>query len=160
MLAPVQANGGATAHTTSQELAESLLRLWHHLMRGGSKQLYALLDELDLSFSHVKALHALSDLDRAVSVKELAEDLGMSLPGTSRLVDALHRRGFVDRHEDPSDRRTKRIAPTPAGHDAVARIDTARLQSLQSWVQSLSPDQRDGLAAALADLPLDPWDRP
>jgi DNA-binding MarR family transcriptional regulator len=147
---------GAQAHTAPAELASALLHLWHHLMKGGSKQLYALLDELDLGFSHVKALHTLTDLDCAVSVKELAEELGMSLPGTSRLVEALHRKGLVDRREDASDRRTRRLLPTAAGREAVERIDTARLQSLQSWTASLTPQQRDALAGALTDLPLDP----
>jgi len=133
-----------------------MLRLWHHLLKGGSKQLYALLDELDVGFTHVKALHALADLDREVSVKELAEDLGMSLPGTSRLVEALHRKGLVDRREDPHDRRTKRLLPTAAGRQAIERIDTVRLQSLEGFTAALSPQQRDDLAAALAALPLDP----
>jgi len=139
--------------TSAEALAAQLLHLWHHLMKGGSKQLYALLDELDLSFSHVKALHALTDLDREVSVKELAEDLGMSLPGTSRLVEALHQKGFVARREDPQDRRTKRLHPTAAGRDAIERLDTARLQSLAGWTASLPPEQRDRLADALAGLP-------
>ena len=144
---------GATAHVSPAELAEELLALWHHLMKGGSKALYELLDELDVSFSHVKALHALVDLDRPVSVKELAEDVGMSLPGASRLVEQLHQRGLVDRREDPADRRTKRLLPTAAGLAAVERIDTARLQSLQAYTAALSPGQRDRLSAALADLP-------
>lgn len=144
---------GAAAHVSPAELAEELLGLWHHLMKGGSKALYALLDELDVSFSHVKALHALVDLDRPVSVKELAEDVGMSLPGASRLVEQLHQRGLVDRREDPADRRTKRLLPTAAGLAAVERIDTARLQSLQAYTAALSPGQRDRLSAALAGLP-------
>ena len=36
---------------------------------------------------------------------------------------------------------------------AVERIDTARLQSLQTYTAALSPGQRDRLSAALADLP-------
>jgi DNA-binding MarR family transcriptional regulator len=148
----MQASGAAT-HVSPAELAGDLMALWHHLMKGGSKALYALLDELDVSFSHVKALHALVDLDRPVSVKELAEDVGMSLPGASRLVEQLHQRGLVDRREDPTDRRTKRLLPTAAGLAAVEHIDTVRLQSLQAYTDALSPGQRDRLAAALADLP-------
>jgi hypothetical protein len=44
---------------SSKELAAELLELWHHLMRGSSQQLYALIAELDISITHMKTLHAL-----------------------------------------------------------------------------------------------------
>ena len=50
MLACMQASG-ASVHVSPAELAEELLGLWHHLMKGGSKALYALLDELDVTLS-------------------------------------------------------------------------------------------------------------
>jgi DNA-binding MarR family transcriptional regulator len=134
-------------------LAEELMELWHHLMKGGFKALNAELDALDVSFTHVKALHALVDFGEPVSVKRLAEELGMSLPGASRLVEQLHQRGLVDRREDPDDRRTKRLLATDAGRTAVARVDAARLHSLEQYTTSLSPDQRERLSSALADLP-------
>ena len=142
-----------STHTSPEELAAELMAFWHFLMKGGAKALYALLDELDLSFSHVKTLHTLADVGDDVSVKELAQHMGLSLPGASRVADALHQRGYIDRREDERDRRTKRLRITDAGRDVVDRIDTVRLASLQDVTASLSQEQRDALGAALAALP-------
>lgn len=143
------------AHTyaSAKELAEELLSLWHHLMRGSSHGLYALLSELDLSMAHVKTLHALADAEGELSVKEAGELLGLSLPGASRVVETLLRRGYLTRREDPHDRRVKRVRITPEGLAVVRRIDGARLVGLEAYTSGLSQSQRDALAAALRDLP-------
>jgi DNA-binding MarR family transcriptional regulator len=142
-----------TAPTSPQQLAAELLCFWHFLIKGGAKRLFELLDELDLGFSHVKTLHTMADVGRELSVKELAEEMGMSLPGASRVADALCRRGLVDRREDPDDRRAKRLCVTRAGLDALQRIDTSRLESLSGYTASLTQEQRDRLHDALASLP-------
>ena len=143
----------ASTQVSSAELAEELLALWHHLMRGQSKTMFALLDELDLSMSHIKALQVLSDCGCELSVKEVSEELALSLPGASRTVDALLKRGYLERREDERDRRMKRIAVTQAGRDVARRIVGARLEGLEQFTASLSPEQRSRLMAALADLP-------
>jgi DNA-binding MarR family transcriptional regulator len=148
----VQASNAET-HTTPEQLAAELLKLWHHLMKGQSRTMFALLDELDLSMSHIKALGVLSDCSCELSVKEVSEQLGLSLPGASRTVDALLRRGYLERHEDEKDRRMKRIAITPEGRDVSRRIVEARLEGLEEFTKSLSPDLRDRLMSALTDLP-------
>src|SRR3954466_12654557 len=93
-----------------------------HLMKGQSKTMFALLDELDLSMSHVKTLGVLADCGCELSVKEVSEQLGLSLPGGSRTIAALLRRGYLERREDDHDRRMKRIGITPAGRDVARRI--------------------------------------
>jgi DNA-binding MarR family transcriptional regulator len=143
----------ASAHTSSHELAEELLALWHHLMKGQSRTMFALLDELDLSMSHIKALQVLADCGCELSVKEVSEGLGLSLPGASRAVDALLRRGYLERREDEQDRRMKRIGITEAGRDVSRRIVGARLEGLEQFTDSLTSEQRTRLMAALADLP-------
>ena len=60
---------------------------------------YAIFEELDLTLTQVKALTALSADE--LTVKDLAERLGLSLPGASRAVDALVERGLLGRREDP-----------------------------------------------------------
>jgi len=115
--------------------------------------MFALLDELDLSMSHVKALGVLADSGCELSVKEVSEELGLSFPGGSRTVDALMRRGYLERREDEQDRRMKRIGITDAGRDVARRIIEARLEGLEQFTSSLTPEQRTSLMAALSDLP-------
>ena len=141
------------AATSAPELASELLALWHHLMKCQSKTMFALLDELDLSMSHVKALQVLADSGCELSVKAVSEELALSLPGASRTIDALLRRGYLERREDDQDRRMKRIGITDAGRDVARRIIEARLEGLEQFTSSLTSEQRTILMAALSDLP-------
>ena len=136
-----------------KELAGELLELWSHLMRGSSRQMFAILGELDLTMTQVKTLGMLDDCVEEVSVKELSERLGLSLPATSRTVDGLLRRGLLSRQEDLEDRRIKRVRLTDQGRDMVRRIVTARLQGLEAYASTLSDEQRAALLAALTELP-------
>jgi DNA-binding MarR family transcriptional regulator len=148
----VQATDTST-QVTPADLAGELLALWHHLMKGQSKTMFAILDELDLPMSHVKALGVLADCGCELSVKEVSEELGISLPGASRTVDALMRRGYLERREDDADRRMKRIGITKAGRDVARRVVEARLEGLEQFTSSLTDEQRTRLMAALSDLP-------
>jgi DNA-binding MarR family transcriptional regulator len=75
------------------------------------------------------------------------------MPGASRMVDALLRRGWLERREDPDDRRIKRVGITAAGREIVDRIETARLVGLEEYAAALTPEQRTTLSSALSDLP-------
>jgi DNA-binding MarR family transcriptional regulator len=143
----------ASKQVSSRKLAAELLELWHHLMRGSSQQMYALIAELDVSITHMKTLHVLADGGSELSVKELSDRLGLSLPGASRIVDALMRRGWLERREDPDDRRMKRVRITDEGRKVLDRIEAARLAGLEDYAASLSPEQRVRLSSALSDLP-------
>jgi DNA-binding MarR family transcriptional regulator len=143
----------AGKHVSSRKLAAELLELWHHLMRGSTEQLYALIGELDLSITQMKTLHVLAEGGSELSVKELSDRLGLSLPGASRIVDALLRRGWLERREDHVDRRIKRVAITAEGRRVVDRIEAARLAGLEDYAASLTPEQRNRLSSALSDLP-------
>ena len=138
---------------SAKELAAELLELWAHLMRGSSQQMFVVLGELELSMTQMKTLSMLDDCRQEVSVKELSDLLGLSLPATSRTVDGLLRRGLLSRHEDAEDRRIKRVRLTDDGRSVVQRIVTARLQGLEAFASTLSDDQRARLMAAMADLP-------
>jgi DNA-binding MarR family transcriptional regulator len=143
----------AVKQVSARKLAAELLELWHHLMRGSSQQMYALITELDLSITQMKTLHVLADNGSEVSVKVLSDRLGVSLPGASRIVDTLMRRGWLERREDPDDRRMKRVRITAEGRNVLDRIETARLAGLELYAASLTPEQRARLSSALSDLP-------
>jgi len=137
------------AATAADAVAADLLTLWRHVMSTGSGA-YAIFEELDLSLTQVKALAALPRDE--LTVKELAERLGLSLPGASRAVDALVCRGLLDRREDPQDRRQKRLTCTDAGRDALRRLDEARLAGIASFAATLPAAQCKRLSTALKPI--------
>jgi DNA-binding MarR family transcriptional regulator len=132
------------------ELAEQLLTLWRAVIAPNGVGAYKIFEELDLTLTQVKALTALSADE--LTVKDLAERLGLSLPGASRAVDALVARGLLGRREDPSDRRMKRLRCTDAGREALGRLDEARLAGIAHFTATLPAAQRKRLSAALRPI--------
>jgi DNA-binding MarR family transcriptional regulator len=141
----------ATA-ATPKLIAEQMLGLWVHLTRDSGNELFRLLERLQLGLTQLKTLDQLSACAAEPTVKELAERLGLSLPGTSRNVDGLLKRGYVERREDEHDRRMKRLRITDAGRDVVTAVNTARLQGLETWAATLTDAQREQLATALGPI--------
>jgi DNA-binding MarR family transcriptional regulator len=103
--------------------------------------------ELDLSPSHARALHEL-DLERAISMRELAERLKSDPSNVTGLIDRLEARGLVERRPDPADRRIKGLALTSAGARLRERL-FARLYSAPPSVAALSQGDLVGLREAL-----------
>jgi len=132
------------------DLAEQLLALWRAVLTPRGVGSYAIFEELDLTLTQVKTLTALSADE--LTVKDLAERLGLSLPGASRAVDALVDRGLLGRREDTTDRRMKRLRCTAAGHAALTRLDEARLAGVAQFTATLPAAQRKRLSGALRPI--------
>ncbi len=139
----------ATA-VTPRTLGRDLHALFAHVMRDSSGDVFRILGELDLSFSQVKALHFLDEAGGELPLGELAGRVGISLPAASRAVDALLTRGFVERHEDPEDRRARRVRILPPGHDVTRQLLDARISHCEAFAAALPARDAERLAAAVA----------
>jgi MarR family transcriptional regulator, organic hydroperoxide resistance regulator len=96
---------------------------------------------LDLAPAQARALHEL-DLDRPISMRELAERLKSDPSNLTGLIDRLEARGLVERRPDPTDRRIKGLALTAAGAQLREKL-FARLYKAPPVVAALSDkDQR------------------
>ncbi len=137
---------------TAEALARDLHTVMAHIFRRSGPQYYALVEELDLSITQIKALHFLESREHDASVRELAELLGLSVPATSRTVEALLRRDYLERREDEHDRRVKRVRLSPAGRGVTAALNDARLAGLEEFAGSLSERERTRLSGALVSL--------
>jgi len=138
------------ADAIAAELAVQLLTLWRGVTGTNSVGAYTIFEELDLTLTQVKALCALSHAE--LTVKELAQQLGLSLPGASRSVDALVERALIGRREDSTDRRMKRLRCTDAGHLALERLGEARLAGIEQFTATLPPAQAQHLSGALRPI--------
>ncbi len=136
----------------AEQVAAELLALWRHVIGTRSRDAgaYAIFEELDLTLTQVKALCALSNDE--LTVKELAQRLGLSLPGASRAVDALVARELLYRREDEHDRRQKRLGCNDSGHHALRRLDEARLAGIAAFAATLPAEQCARLSTALRPI--------
>jgi DNA-binding MarR family transcriptional regulator len=134
------------------DIAEAMYALIVHVHKNCNSDLFEALGMLELTLTQIKLLHHLEEPDVELSIKELAELVALSLPAASRTVDDLVRRGFVERREDPEDRRMKRVRSTEDGRGANRRLNAARLSGLRKFTDSLSGAERDAVATALQIL--------
>lgn len=112
------------------------------------------IDDTGLGLIQFKALIRLAGHDEEghSSVKQVAEELGVSLPSASRAVDDLVKRGLASRDEDPDDRRVRRVSLTAAGRDLSDQVMAARVAGLERFVATLNATERRKLDAALEVL--------
>ncbi|KQM82391.1 MarR family winged helix-turn-helix transcriptional regulator [Agromyces sp. Leaf222] len=91
-------------------------------------------------------------LQAPASQNELGEHLGLEKSTVSRLVDTLHRKGWVTRSADPSNGRVRIIALSENGLEVATQIDQAIHRAHLRMVEQLSEDERIAVAVALPAL--------
>lgn len=75
----------------------------------------------DLSVTQGHALEVVVD-QGPLSMNDLAARLFLDKSTTSRVVDALERKGHATREADPTDRRALRLSATASGRELLERI--------------------------------------
>jgi len=99
----------------------------------------AVLAEYGLQWWEFKTLHMLrrGGTPYRATPGELAKQLGMSAAALTNRLDALEKRGYVDRTHDRDDRRKVVATLTPAGHkvweqgiDQIARVEQDLIHEL------------------------------
>ncbi|MCA1811897.1 MAG: MarR family transcriptional regulator [Halobacteriales archaeon] len=105
----------------------------------------------DLSMPQFRFLNLLAkETDRGLG--DIAEDLGVSPPALSKLVDGLVERGLVARSADASDRRRLSLATTPSGAKLVAGFRAQLEEGLAQRLAALPARSQASIVAALRDL--------
>ena len=145
----------ASSHTNNQP--ENIGRLLLRARRDFDAELNARLRERgypDVRLAH-SALFAHID-PQGTRSSELAERAGMTKQGMGQLVADLEKKGYVERVEDPADRRAKLVRLTKKGwqhireareiigeiEEAYARrLGDGRLETLRAILKDLSPRQ-------------------
>jgi DNA-binding MarR family transcriptional regulator len=151
-LARASKPGAVAADSSPAELARDLAAVVVHVFKTSGDDYLSLLAELDLTITQIKTLRLLGSRAGELSVKELSELLGLSLPTTSRNVEGLLQRGFVERREDEHDRRVRRVRATQLGREVSVRLDRTKMASMERFAASLSASERRRLRAALAPI--------
>ncbi len=86
-----------------------------------------------------------------LSIAAVKTTIGLTHPGTIRVVDRLSEKGFVERRNGP-DGRTLAIHLTASGRAMWKRQRKARASVLESVIEALTPEQREALPGVLAGL--------
>ena len=122
-----------------------------HVNGTAQPDMLRLLTELEISFTQMKVLFVL-DRSPELAVKDLAERLSMSLAAMSRSIDGLVRLDYVARRESDADRRSRLVALTSGGREALARVLAARDAAVTAFAATLPDDERTTLRDALLPI--------
>lgn len=107
-------------------------------------------DDEAISTMQFFALRSLVDRDRTVS--DLARAMGVQLSTLTQLVDSLVARRWVQRYDDPSDRRRVCLTLTPAGHELYARARHAAEERMARLLERMTLPERRALLRGLEAL--------
>jgi DNA-binding MarR family transcriptional regulator len=147
------ADPGADADPDPSEVAAEVDELLRRVLgRLGGQP--AVPPDMDLTMAQLRLLWVLS-ADQPLSVGQIADRLAVGQPSTSRMVDRLLQDGYVDRWDDPADRRRALVGLTDHGRRAVeslARPPRADEQRVVELLARLDPTVRRQLVRGLRAL--------
>ncbi|WP_068157312.1 MarR family winged helix-turn-helix transcriptional regulator [Rhodococcus phenolicus] len=101
-----------------------------------------------VTMPHLRIL-VMVDTRGPLNLAAVADALGVNPSNASRAVDRLIKAGLLDRRDAPHDRRNLTLTLTAAGQELVDRVSTHRRQAISGVLERMTPEDRDGLAAAL-----------
>jgi DNA-binding MarR family transcriptional regulator len=110
----------------------------------------AVLTSASVTLQQVLLLRRLASTEVS-ALSPLAEQMNMSLPAMSQMIERLCRLDLASRVELPADRRKKSITVTSRGHTLLKRIATARSADYAAGIALLSPRVKAALILALND---------
>jgi MarR family 2-MHQ and catechol resistance regulon transcriptional repressor len=105
----------------------------------------------DVSVSQCYALEALARRD-GMTLNDLAAHLYLDKSTASRVVDALERKGYVDRSPHPADRRALLLVATAAGRELHGRIERDLLTEEEALLAGFDPNVRRAMTELVARL--------
>jgi MarR family transcriptional regulator for hemolysin len=88
----------------------------------------------------------------ACGVSDIGSHLGVTNAAASQMIDRLVGLGYLERTEDPGDRRVRQITVTANGSRLIESAIAARHRWMEELTDSLSPDQQQLIIEALTLL--------
>ena len=137
---------------SNSEEFSTVLQEWNKsFMQGTMHAIKNFMSENKISFTQASLLMRLYHGGK-IGVSDLGEHLGITNPATSQAIDPLVKDGYLERTEDPEDRRVKRLALTPRGVALIEQGLKLHAERISRLEQSLSGDQRKQVVSALKIL--------
>ena len=100
------------------------------------------------SMSQLGALMHLNKIGVS-GIADIGDHLGVTTAAVSQMIDRMVGQGFLERTEDPEDRRAKRIELTDRGKQVIDGCAEARQRWFKPLASILSEDERRNVTEAL-----------
>ena len=134
--------------STMNQLFLSLYE-WLETTRTFSMQtMFVLAKKLNVSMSQMGALIKIHKIKMG-NVSHIGSVLGITNPAASQMIDKLVDIGYVDRSEDPNDRRKKVIEISEKGNNILREAFSAQEDWLHKLADSFTSDEQEQIDSAL-----------
>lgn len=131
--------------TDVRRLAQLIGRFMEQVNRRGGGTTLAIIHEAGLTLPQMVTMHILRARG-TMDLGSITEGIRLTASSTSHLVDRLVERGYVDRWENPDDRRQKLLRLTDSGREVVDLIARSRADEMTAVMAELSPELQRQLA--------------
>ena len=140
--------------STKRRLSPEELRAWRAFLRSHamvSRSLERAFEGSDLTLAGYGVLLMISEAPESRRrLHEIAEAIGLTKSGLTRLIDRLEARGFVERHACELDKRGQYAVMTAAGRRAFRRAAPGHLAAIAArFADHLGPAELATLTRAL-----------
>lgn len=137
-------------------IGERLVEVVNRISHREGKVL-ALMNEYSVTLPQVLILKRL-ETEGDLTLSKIAENFKMSLSSVSQMIDRLHLQGFVERSENPGDRRQKIVRATPKSGILLKRFHQARSEEYAMGISKLTPGLLSDLDRILKRM-IDEWEK-
>ena len=107
--------------------------------------------ELDLNYSQAQVLFHVAKHPGAL-IGTVARSFGITLPAVTQVVDRLESKGFLERAEDPQDRRQVRLFLTRDGEGLARKLEALQVEGLGRVLKRLSAADRKDVIRGIERL--------
>jgi len=123
-----------------EELLRALMERLGTVMRGMHAGQGFRCGDFAVGMPHVRILFSVAGKPEGISVKDLAETMGVTSGAVTQFIDSLVEKGLVRREEDQNDRRLLRIKLTEYAGDNIQEFKKDYFASVSRVFDSLSDD--------------------
>jgi DNA-binding MarR family transcriptional regulator len=137
--------------TNSLQITEAL-RQWveattHRTMRDQTRYVKSLGFSMPQFFMLMQVYYK-----KQCGISDLSERLEITAAAASQAVEKLVQGGFLDRAEDPSDRRAKQVTLSAKGSELIEKSIAERFRWVDKMVETLNADERGKVVETLKIL--------
>jgi DNA-binding MarR family transcriptional regulator len=140
-----------TVAETRQEIVDQIIEQLEPVIARQRKALVQQGCYRQISSTQLHVLYMLVS-QGATPMSRLAEQLDVSLPNVTGLVERMVERGIVERLRPVDDRRVVEVRITAAGSFILDQIDMVKRQQMANVIARLTPDQQERALTTFREL--------
>jgi DNA-binding MarR family transcriptional regulator len=107
--------------------------------------------ELDLTYAQSQVLFHVAD-HPGCHMGDVAKAFGVTLPAVTHIVDRLEEKQFLERADDPADRRVYILELTRAGRALVQELHGLQMRGVEAVLRRMAADDRQRVIKGLEAL--------